>query len=226
MEVQVAAQTRTALKADLTLRCLLRAKFHRHMSRRSADVIPWARSLAERLSSAVIQEVGQETVGFSIQMNMVQMLGSPNIVYICYDLFLAECDKQLQSQISGSFQLKRPIHSISRKGKVYIIRRDQRVDDRVAGHYLDMGSIDKGPRPYFSDLQNPPYYDENGQRIENWREWLGKSPERSTTDEHAQCIEDEQDVVNNSLKITASEDNDAERNSEGRNQDKLAEGAT
>lgn len=179
MEVQVSAQTRTALKADLTLRCLLRAKFHRDMSRRSGDVISWAQSLVERVNSAVLREVGQQTAGFSIQMNMIQMLGAPSVVYICYDLFLDECDERLRTEISESFHTKRPIHQITQKGKVYIMRRDERADARVAEQYLDMSSIDKGPRPFFSDLKHPPFYDENGRRIEDWEDEMAELSEGS-----------------------------------------------
>lgn len=40
-------------------------------------------------------------------MNMIQMINSPNVVYICYDLFLDECDEQLRTEISESFPTKR-----------------------------------------------------------------------------------------------------------------------
>jgi hypothetical protein len=168
MEVQVAAQTRTALKADLTLRCVLRDKY-RHKSRRSADVISWTQSRVERLSNAVLREVGQQTAGFSIQLNVIQMLGLRNIVYIFYDLFLHECDKQVRTEITESFSKKRPIHMITRKGKVYIMRRDERRDEDVANQYTRMSSIDKGPLPYFSDLTDPPFYSD-GRRIERGEE--------------------------------------------------------
>ncbi|OQE16618.1 hypothetical protein PENFLA_c027G09417 [Penicillium flavigenum] len=169
MEVQVAAQTRTALQTDLTLRCLLRDKY-RHKSRRSADVISWAQSHVGRLSNAVLREVGQQTAGFSIQMNMIQMLGLRDLVYICYDLFLDECDKQVRTEISESFSTERPIHQITRKGDVYIMRRDERVDGKVARQYARMRSIDKGPLPFFSDLTDPPFYNEHGRRIERGEE--------------------------------------------------------
>jgi hypothetical protein len=169
MEVQVAAQTRAALKADLTLRCVLRCKY-RHKSRRSADVIPWAQSRVERLSNAVLREVGQQTAGFSIQLNVIQMLRLRNVVYIFYDLFLDECDKQVRTEITESFHTKRPIHAITRKGKVYIMRRDERADKDVAQQYAHMSSIDKGPRPFFSDLADPPFYNEHGRRIERGEE--------------------------------------------------------
>jgi hypothetical protein len=179
MEVQVSAQTLSAWKADLTLRCLLRAKFHRDKSRHSRDVISWAQSLVERISSAILREAGQQTAGFSIQTNMIQMIGSPSVVYICYDLFLGECDEQLRTKVSESFHMKRPIHYIIQKGKSFFMRRDERMDERVAKQYVDMSSIDKRPRPFFSDLQNPPFYDENGQHIENWEEAMAESPEES-----------------------------------------------
>ena len=183
MEVQVSAQTRTALKTDLTLRCLLRANYHRDMSRHSRDVISWAQSLVERLSSAVLREVGQQMAGFSIQMNIIQMLGTPNVVYICYDLFLDECDERLLKDISENFHMKRPIHMITQKGKLYIMRRDERMDAMVVQDYLEKSSIDKGPRPFFSDLKHPPFYDEHGRRIENWEDEVAESPEGSEAEE-------------------------------------------
>jgi hypothetical protein len=49
------------------------------------------------------------------------MLNSSTRVYICYDLFHAECDKQLRDEIQGSFTLQRPIHQVVKKGDVYHI---------------------------------------------------------------------------------------------------------
>ncbi|CAG8886308.1 unnamed protein product [Penicillium egyptiacum] len=102
-------------------------------------------------------------------MNTIQMLGSPNIVYICYDLFLDECDERIRTEISESVT-KRPIHQITQKGKVYIMRRDERLDVKVAQRYVHMSTVDKGPRPFFSDLKDPPFYNEHGRRIESWEE--------------------------------------------------------
>lgn len=165
MEIQVYPQTATALKEDLTLRCLLRAKYHRDKSRLSADVIPWAQSRVERASSAVVREVGQQTAGFTTQMNMIEMLGTPNIVYICSDLFLNECDERRRTEISEDFHTQRPIHQITKKGNAYIMWRDARLDAEVARMYLDKSSVDKGPRPLFWDLRYPPFYAE-GRRVE------------------------------------------------------------
>ena len=103
LEVHVSPQTEAALKTDLTLRCVAQIKYRDDKSRRSAVVIPWAQSAAERLSSAAIQKVGQQTAGFSVQLIMIQMLSLGRTVYICYDLFLDECDPELRAEISGKF---------------------------------------------------------------------------------------------------------------------------
>jgi hypothetical protein len=100
---------------------------------------------------------------------MIQMLGLRDLIYICYDLFLDECDEQVRTEISESFSTERPIHQITRKGKVYIMRRDERLDGRVAEQYARMRSIDKGPLPFFSDLTDPPFYND-GRRIERGEE--------------------------------------------------------
>ncbi|KXG51415.1 uncharacterized protein PGRI_094270 [Penicillium griseofulvum] len=93
-----------------------------------------------------------------------------NDVYICYDLFLDECDKQLRAEISDTIPSQRPIHIITRRAKVFIVRRDERMDVKVAGRYMDMSNLDKGPRTFFSDLSDPPVYAEDGRRIESWEE--------------------------------------------------------
>ncbi|KAG2420026.1 hypothetical protein HFD88_004824 [Aspergillus terreus] len=168
MEVQVAPESRAALKEHLTLRCVVRAKYHRDKSRRSAEVISWSQSLVQILCTTLLREVGQETSGFSTQLNIVQMIGSPNIVYICFDLFLDECDERLRTEISEDFRTQRPIHYIIQKRRLFYVRRDERADQQVAGQYSWMSCLDKGPRPFFSDLANPPVY-HNGRRIEDFK---------------------------------------------------------
>lgn len=191
-EVQVSPQTQAALKTDLTLRFVIRAKYRHEKSRRSAVVIPWAQSLAERLSSAIVQESGQQTAGFSAQLNMIQMLILRNITYICYDLFLDECDQKLRAEISEEIHLKRPIHMIRRKNKVFIIQRDPRADAEVLQEYLHRSSIDKGPRPLFSDLKHPPVFNENGHRMIEWEELTSSQPPwRKQEDSPGKTDEDE-----------------------------------
>ncbi len=129
MEVKIAPETRAALEANLTLRCLYMAKFHLD-SRHSKVVIPWAQSLAERFSSAMLETIGQQTADVSIQLNMIQLLRTRKIALISYDLFLKECDKRVRDEIDRS--LKQPVHEISQRGNVYYMRRNEKVDARVA----------------------------------------------------------------------------------------------
>lgn len=85
----------------------------------------------------------------------------PNAVYICFDLFLGECDEQRRKEISEDFKSKRPIHSIARRPNVCIMWRDERMDERVARQYSHMSNVDKGTRPFFFfDFANPPWRDE------------------------------------------------------------------
>lgn len=84
-EVMLAAETRAALAADLTMRCLLKTKYDRD-SRHSQVAIPWAQSRAEKLTRAMLKHVGQQSAGFSIQLNIVELLGIHKAL-ICYDVF-------------------------------------------------------------------------------------------------------------------------------------------
>ncbi|KAJ5549384.1 hypothetical protein N7513_006618 [Penicillium frequentans] len=187
MEARVAKETLTALQTDLTLRCFLTAHFKRERSRHSEIVISWAHSRAEKISSTLLRDIGQPTTEFSIQMNMIQMLHTSTRVYICYDLFLAECDKQLRDEIHESFILKRPIHQVVKKGNVYHIAMKKGMEQLVAEQYLGMRSFDSGPLPLFSDYQNPPLYID-GRRVDR----------RQLEDEHSPGQANEE-VEQNSL---------------------------
>jgi hypothetical protein len=113
---------------------------------------------------AMLGHIGQQTAGFSIQLNIVELLGVHKIALICYDLFLKECDEHVRSEIDQS--LERPVHIITRRGKAFHVRRsDKMVEARVADQYREIGEFDEGPRPFFVDLMNPPLYDE-GVRVE------------------------------------------------------------
>lgn len=157
-EARASEETLTALKTDLTLRCLLTAHFKRGRSRHSKKVTAWAHSRAEKVSSLLLHEIGQPHTEFSIQMDIIQMLRTSSTVYICYDLFLAGCDKQLRDEIRKSFTFKRPVHQIVRRGDVYHITRNMETEQIVDGQYRAMRKMDLGPLPLFSDLQNPPLF--------------------------------------------------------------------
>ncbi|KAJ5538670.1 hypothetical protein N7494_008149 [Penicillium frequentans] len=99
--------------------------------------------------------------------------------YICYDLFLAECDKQSRDEIHESFILTRPIHQVVKKGNVYHIAMKKGMEQLVAERYLGMRSFDSGPLPLFSDYQNPPLYID-GRRVDRRELEEGYSSERAS----------------------------------------------
>jgi len=160
MEVDIAPETREALEADLTVRCLYRAKFNLD-SRHSEAVIAWAETLVRTFSSSMLEKMGQRTTAVNIQLNVIQLLRSRKYALICFDIFL--CDDRLRLEIDQS--LEQPIHEVLQKGNVHRVQRNRRLDATVAAEYRRRRSVDKGPRPYFADLANPPVYD-NGNRIE------------------------------------------------------------
>ncbi|KAJ5940848.1 hypothetical protein N7516_001016 [Penicillium verrucosum] len=167
-------RTRTALENEPTLRIVLKAKYRPDKSRRSADVIPWAEKLAESVSRAALKEVGKPNADFEISLNIIQMLGSPDYVYICYDIFRAECDRNVRLQTQESLQ--QPIHYASRRGGTYLMRKDARIEAFASRSYSDMRKLDKGELPLFSDLKFPPCYifgkrmEEQGRSQEEWQQ--------------------------------------------------------
>lgn len=156
MEVQIAPETRAALEADTTLRILIKAKFNLY-SRHSQPVIAWAQSLAKAVSSAMLKDIGRKAAIVILQMNMVQLLNIRSYALVCFDLFFEECNERTQS--------RQPVHEVSKRGNVYHVRRNKKLDAMVAAEYMRMQDIDKGPRPYFADAMHPPVYD-GGIRME------------------------------------------------------------
>ncbi|KAJ5510421.1 hypothetical protein N7453_002524 [Penicillium expansum] len=148
-------RTRTALENDLTLRIVLNAKYRPD-------------------NRAALKEVGKPNADFEISLNIIQMLGSPDYVYICYDVFRAECDRNVRLQIQESLQ--QPIHYASRRGGMYLMRKDMRVEALASASYSNMRKLDKGDLPLFSDLKFPPCYifgkriEEPGRSQEEWQQ--------------------------------------------------------
>ncbi|KAH7318082.1 hypothetical protein B0I35DRAFT_431276 [Stachybotrys elegans] len=160
-EVKVAPETSAALAADLTARCLLKTRY-RDECRHSKIGIPWARSRAEKITKAMLESIGQPTPKFSLQPIMVDLLGLRDTAFICFDIFLEGCN--IRTEIDQAFE--RPVHIITHRAKVFHVRRaERRIEARVADEYRRTAKLDKGPRPFFTDLQNPPIYD-LGRRLE------------------------------------------------------------
>lgn len=167
-------QSRAALENDLTLRIVVKTKYSPDKSRRSADVIPWAEKFAESLSRGALKEVGKPNAAFEINLIIIQMLGLRDHVYICYDIFRAECDQNVRLQIKESLQ--QPVHYASRRGGTYIMRKDARIEAHSFRSYTEMRKLDKGELPLFSDYKFPPCYifgkrvEEPGYSQEEWQQ--------------------------------------------------------
>jgi len=80
---------------------------------------------------------------------------------ICLDISL--CDDQVRLEIDQNPE--NPIHEVLQEGNVHRVQMNRTLDARAAVEYKRRQSFDRGPRPYFADLANPPVYD-LGNRIE------------------------------------------------------------
>ncbi|KAK3291987.1 uncharacterized protein B0H64DRAFT_408663 [Chaetomium fimeti] len=161
-EYHIDGQTRGALQANTGVRFLLRAKLTLE-SRHSSDIIPWAQSLAEKITKAVVETAGHDLAHFVMHLNVIRLLSHRPYAFICYDVFLNECDGQARNQFSQSPQ--QPIHEIIKRGNSCHVIRSKRMDDTVAAQYGRMQEVDNGPRPYFADSRYPPLY-VDGRRVE------------------------------------------------------------
>ncbi|KAJ5712802.1 hypothetical protein N7493_009270 [Penicillium malachiteum] len=183
IQLQLGPEVGAALKKDLTLRCVMKANWIRDDSRASALVISWAQSLAERLSTEVLRKVGIEpNTDFSIQLNMVIMVQR---VYICYDLFLDGCDKELRDKIQEDYSVRRAIYQVSERKDAYVMSRSIQMDSYVVEEYKRLSADDKGPLPLFYYTVFPPFYD-NGQRREDLQHLYHRGP---LTDEEKEEME-------------------------------------
>ena len=168
MEVRIAPDTRKALESDASLRFLFKAMY-KHRDRHSQKVIPWAEKKVTAVGGAMLKEIGREAAGVNIQMNMISMIHQRNYVLICFDLFLQEGGERGQMQ--------QPVHMISTRGTIYHVYRDKKLDAMIAARFIRYRETDKGPLPYFSDLQNPPLY-VDGRRLERPSTWSDSGPEK------------------------------------------------
>jgi hypothetical protein len=152
-KAQIDSESCTALKKDSTLRCLYKARFTLDSSL-SEPVTTWAGSLVEMFCRALLQSIGREAAIIDKRILMLQVLRRH--IFICFDLFLEECDAQLRKEVEQSN--KRPIYAISQKANVYRVRRWKVADEPVAAEFTSMQGLDKGERSHFSDAMYPPVY--------------------------------------------------------------------
>lgn len=98
MQVQPDQKVRAATEANISLRCVYKAEFTLK-SYHSSDVFPWARSLCEEFTTALLQQVKKLIENASIQLNIIRIEYPSPHALICFDLFLHPCDEQTKSQI-------------------------------------------------------------------------------------------------------------------------------
>lgn len=118
----------------------------------------------ETFCRALLQSIGRVAATFDKHFLMLQVHQCH--ILICFDLFLEECDVQLREEVEQSN--KRPIYAISKKANVYRVRRWRVADKHVAAEFTRIQCHHKGGLPYFSDVMNPPVYD-NGVRLDGFR---------------------------------------------------------
>ncbi|KAL2150896.1 hypothetical protein VTH82DRAFT_5994 [Thermothelomyces myriococcoides] len=192
-EYHIDDETRMALQTKAGVRFLLRAKLKAE-SRHSSDVIPWAQNLSKNVAKAVVEAAGHQLTHFAIHLNVIKLLSRRPYAFICYDLFLHECDKDSQSQFSQN--PNKPIYEIIKRGNNYHVIRSKRLDDMVASEYKNLQECDHGPQPYFVDTLFPPLY-VDGRRIERSKDGTRHPDEPEGWDwERGWVIQPEEDELN------------------------------
>lgn len=151
-----APETCKALETNLTIRIVLKAKYKLE-SRHSSRAIDWAEAhVAPHVARGLMREIGIEEDAFQIQVKMINLLKEKARAYICFDIFLNTCDEEKREKTTNSNN--EPIHYMFYEGGDYYSRRAPNLDDYTRASFEECKSFDKGPEPYFSDLQNPPLY--------------------------------------------------------------------
>ena len=175
MQLTVAPESSAALTTDGTIRCLLDMRYPLP-SRQSLAAIAFASQWFEELSRAIPTQLGlppgpppatlsDSVTKYTADAQLHGVLLHRNRIWVCFDLFLHDCEPEVRQQADRS--LARPIHAIiiHESGDGYRIRRSAGLDTRVAETYTDIRGNDRGPRPYFTDDLNPPHYID-GNRVE------------------------------------------------------------
>lgn len=161
MQIEVAPESRGALIADGTLRCLFQARYT-PVSRHSSVAISFARGLVKEFTDALLKHIADADTGVDtgadpkpaadVYLNVVTLRRGKRL-FICYDVFLAGCREEVRHRVEEA--VDRPIHGIYEDNGVYRLRREPVWDARVSVDYAHLKKVDKGPRPYFTDSKEP-----------------------------------------------------------------------
>jgi hypothetical protein len=173
MELKIVPESYAALNANGTIRCLFDTKYT-GSSRHSSVAIALAHALVNKFTDALLAHIAQteeagarpanaDHLAADVKLNAVTVHRRKRF-YIVYDMFLKGCPEEVRDKVDRS--VNQPIHVIFEAGNAYHLIRRPSLDRQVAQEYAYLQQVDKGPRPYFFDSENPPDYDE-GQRVED-----------------------------------------------------------
>jgi hypothetical protein len=158
MEIQIAPDSLLALKADSPVRCLYREKLSLD-SRQPKLVKIWANGLVETL----LKGVQRYAATSNKELLMIRMRRQD--VLICFDIFPQDLSCQIRHVERSNGP---PIHEIYKIDEVYHMQRNKSLDAQVDEEYRRLQEFDKGERPYFYDVKNPPVY-EDGRLLEGFQ---------------------------------------------------------
>lgn len=162
LEIEIDPESRADLETNHTARCLFSTKLALE-SRQPRDIKIWVEGLVEKACQALLRCLGRDAGSFSKQTVMIQL--RRRHAYVCFDIFLPECDERVRADAGSSYTL--PIYEIRKAGKVYVMRRNKGLDAVCTSQYTKIRTLDKGGRPYFDDLFSAHVY-EDGILIETF----------------------------------------------------------
>ncbi|KAK8001317.1 hypothetical protein PG991_013539 [Apiospora marii] len=173
--IQWDRESRAALEAGRTVRCLTRQKY-RQECRRPTHVKAWAEKRAEKACKGLVQGLDGDPAPVLTKQLLVIYLRRKH-VYLCFDVFLPpaaapkdqEVDEnpgdtsattQLQSEDCqhDHFKTDQPIYYLYRETEGFRLRRNKNFDKICAAHYSQIQVFDKGGLPYFMDTLKPAVY--------------------------------------------------------------------
>lgn len=96
-------------------------------------------------------QIGRDDAAFDIQMHLVKLLDDKTRTFFCFDVYLEGCDASLRAEMESS--TRQPIHLIIQRKHICYARRHQRADALVATEFGRVNDDDKGPKPFFVNLE-------------------------------------------------------------------------
>jgi hypothetical protein len=155
MKLNVSPITLVTLKTDGTIRCLADVKY-RPESRHSSIAFPLARNLADKVTAALVAQLGQDadtTASAQAQAQLYAVELHRSRIRICFDVFLDHCTPELRSQMNETAM--RPIFVVAElgDGDGYHMDRKPPLDIRVSRRITGLQQFDKGHTRTLSTLR-------------------------------------------------------------------------